>query len=493
VDVGAVEAAATLFANAMRHAFELEMPLKAGVEAGKTWADLETVKLMELANPPATVWQTRHERAGKSTTKLLANPPRLEDTADVLQYVPRHLLPLIEAALEDTRVVTISGARQAGKSTLVHRLLRARKGSLERRLDRPAELAAAKADPARFVRHDGLLAIDEVQRAPELALSIKAEVDEDPRPGRYLLTGSARLVGRRALADSLVWRMETLELWPFSQGELARSRDDFVDRVFEDEPDLRVETGESRDGYVDRLTRGGLPEAVRRDDGRRSRFFASYIDDLIDRDVMQLAEIHRRDALRRLLSEVAGRAAQLVKVEALASDIAAPASTVERYLALLEEVFLIKRVPAWSAATTGRAVHMSKVLFVDTGLCAHLQGRTQRRLLRDDAALGALLENFVIGELARQLGWSKTRATLHHFRTRDGVEVDAVLEAADGRLAGFEVKAAETVRAEDFGSLRYLQARAPKHFHLGVVFFTGRSVLPFGKDLLAVPIESLWR
>jgi len=452
-----------------------------------------------LASYPRNGWQITHGWAGKLPTKRLADYPvgLAIDSCQVQgrsvsAYLPRRAEARLADALADTRVVAVTGARQSGKSTLVKRALRTRPGAKERRLDRPSELQAARADPERFVRHDGLLVIDEVQRAPELMLAIKAEVDDDPRPGRFLLTGSARLLGLRNLPDALVGRMETIELWPFSQGEIERTTDDFVDRVFEEEPSLDSGGLESRQGYAERISRGGFPEAIRRDEGRRSRFFAAYVNDMIDRDVRQLADIQRRDALRLLLKAMAARAGQLLSVDGLASDLRLPTSTVERYLTLFEEVFLIKRLPAWSASTTPRAVQMRKVLFVDTGLCAHLVGRTTKRLLKDDVAIGPLLENFVLGELARQLEWSQTHATIHHYRTRDGNEVDCVLEAADGRLVGFEVKAGETVRTDDFASLRHLQQRIGERFHLGVVFHTGQRTLPFGERLLAVPIDSIW-
>ena len=403
----------------------------------------------------------------------------------------RHLAGAVAAALSDTRVVAVTGARQAGKSTLVHAQMKVRRGE-ERTLDDGATLASARADPNRFVRHDGLLAIDEVQRAPELMLAIKATVDRERRPGQFLLTGSARILGLRKLPDALVGRMETLELWPLSQGELERRTERFVDALFSG--DGRLSGGEEdRQGYVARVVRGGFPEAVRRDEGRRARFFASYVEALVDRDVSQLADIQRRDALHQLLRSVAGCAAQLLKTERLASNAGVPATSAERYLSLFEEVFLLKRVPAWRPGGAGRAVQMRKALVVDSGLAAHLQGRTARRLLRDDAALGPLLENFVLGELGRQLGWATEQATLHHFRTRDGVEVDAVLQAGDGRVVGVEVKAAETVRDEDFRGLRALRALAGDRFQHGVVLYTGDKVLPFGPGLTAAPVDALWR
>lgn len=406
--------------------------------------------------------------------------------------VLRHAEQAVIAALGDTRVVLVNGARQAGKSTLVKKVLNAREGSRWRTLDDGVTLAAARADPSRFVQHEGLLAIDEIQRAPELMLAIKAAVDRDERPGSFLLTGSARVLGLKALPDSLVGRMETVELWPFSQGELEGRVDRFVDVAFDDEPNFPEGTV-TREELLERLTRGGFPEATRRDEARRSKFFEAYAHDLVERDVSQLSEVPRREALHQLLRATASLPAQLLKVERLASDTGVPARSVERYLSLFEEVFLIKRLQAWSNRATTRAVRMRKVVFVDTGLCAHLQRRTLKRLLHDDALVGPLLENFVLGELARQLGWSKTSARLSHYRTRDGVEVDGVLESSDGRLVGIEVKASSTVRAEDFAGLRHLANHTGERFHQGLVFYTGQSALPFGVRMTAVPIDALWR
>jgi uncharacterized protein len=410
----------------------------------------------------------------------------------VSTYAPRRAEARLSAALADTRVVAVTGARQVGKSTLVKRALKGTRALTSRSLDQPIELNAARADPLRFVRHEGLMVIDEVQRVPELMLAIKSVVDDDDRPGQFLLTGSARLMGLRDLPDALVGRMETIELWPFSQGEIDRTADDFIDRVFEAESRLSGGGLEERGGYVERVARGGFPEAVRRDEGRRSRFFSSYLADLIDRDVRQLADIQKRDVLQSLVRVMAGRSGQLLKLEGVASDLKQPATTIDRYVSLFEEVYLLKRVPSWTSSTTTRTVQRSKALFVDSGLCAHLVGRSVKRLVDDDSALGPLLETFVLGELARQLEWSETRATLHHYRTRDGIEVDAIIEAADGRVAAFEVKSGETVRTDDFAPIRHLQQRLGERFHLGVVFHTGRQTLPFGDRLHAVPIDALW-
>jgi uncharacterized protein len=409
-----------------------------------------------------------------------------------MPFLARKIETSIYQAMDDTRVVILNGARQGGKSTILKALKQGRAGVIERRLDNPAELASARRDPESFVRHDGVMFIDEVQRAPELILPIKARVDDDNRPGQYLLTGSARLLKLRMLPDVLVGRSETIELWPFSQGELESAPDGFVDAVFAEHPALKTNGAELREQYIERAVRGGFPEATKRTSGRREKFFESYAADLIDRDVSQLADLSRRGDLNRLIRLAASRMACLLNISALASDSGIPATTLERYLALFEEVFLLKRMEAWSSSETSRTLRMRKLLFVDTGLAAYLSGRSAVKIARDPALSGQLLENFVLGELARQLGWSAEPVRLYHYRTRDGREVDAVLEANDGRIVGVEVKSSATVTAEDFRHLEHLMRAVPKRFHFGVVLYTGTKILPFGPRLLAVPIDGLW-
>jgi predicted AAA+ superfamily ATPase len=191
--------------------------------------------------------------------------------------VPRRAESLVTEALGDTRVVTLNGARQAGKSTLARIAAREQPNAVVRLLDDPATLRAARDDPAGFVEHDGLMVIDEIQLAPELFRSIKVTVDTDQRPGQFLLTGSAQVLALRELPDALPGRMEIVELWPFSQGELEQSPDAFVDAAFARGPGLsRISPLRKRD-YLDRVVRGGYPEAIRRAPRRRAAFFDSYL------------------------------------------------------------------------------------------------------------------------------------------------------------------------------------------------------------------------
>lgn len=410
-----------------------------------------------------------------------------------MPYHSRHLEEVITEALEDTRVVIVNGARQAGKSTVVHRLMRNRHDVRERQLDRPNDLSAARLDPAAFVDHEGLLVIDEVQRAPELILPIKARVDADSRPGQYLLTGSARLLGLRTLPDALVGRTETIELWPFAQGEIDGAPDRFVDAVFEQVSALSTAANLSPGDYLDRALRGGFPEAINRAGKRRARFFDSYAHDLIDRDVTQLGDIHRRDELTRLLYVLADRTASTLSIEGVANRLAISKNTVERYVALFEEVFLVKRLPAWTNSATTRATRQRKLVFVDSGICAHLAGLSVERLRRDNSKLGSIIESFVISEIMRQLAWSDAFARLYHYRSRDGEEVDVVIEHHDGRVVGIEVKASSSVSGDDLRHLRHLRSKVGDSFHRGVLLYAGTEVLSLGDRLVAAPIDALWR
>ncbi len=399
---------------------------------------------------------------------------------------------MLRAALQDTRVVMVNGARQCGKSTLV-RLVGGSHGAQWRTLDRAVDREAAAADPAGFVEVATPMVIDEIQRVPELLLAIKESVDADLRPGRFLLTGSARVLGLRGLPDALPGRMETIELWPFSQGEIDGAPDGFVDAIFQYGPALEHTSPERRPDYAERIVRGGFPESVARCvPRRRERFLDSYVTDLISRDIRQLAEIERASEMRALIRLLAARSGQLLVATALGSDVRLPQRTVVRYLELLEEIFLIKRLPAWSRNLSNRAIGTAKVAMVDSGIAANLLDVDADCLLRPGAPFGPLLEGFVVMELARQLSWSGERAELSHYRTRDQLAVDAVLENRRGLVVGVEVKASSTVRAEDFRGLRHLAARLGEDLVVGVVLYTGGQTLSFGPKMRAMPVSSLW-
>lgn len=410
-----------------------------------------------------------------------------------VDYLPRRAASAVAEALADTRVVLINGARQAGKSTLV-RALAGERSAEWRDLDRVEDRQSAQADPTGFVSFSDLMVIDEIQRVPELLLAIKVAVDSDQRPGRFLLTGSSRLLGLRDLPDTLPGRMETVELWPFSQGEIDGTPDGFIDTVFRLGPEIRHESDLTRADYADRIVRGGLPEAVARTDPRRrGRFFDAYVQNLVEREVRQLSEIERVTELYSLIRLLAVRSGLLIAAGNLESELRISRPTVARYLRLLEEVFLVKRVPGWSRNLGSRVTNAAKLVFVDSGIAARLLAVDSHALRRPGAPFGPLLEGFVLSELGRQITWAEELVDLHHYRDQNKVEVDAVLESRHGRVVGIEVKAASTVRSADFNGLRTLADRLGGDFVAGIVLYTGTSTLPFGPKLRAVPVSALWQ
>lgn len=408
--------------------------------------------------------------------------------------IPRHLEPRIVDALHDTPVVYLQGARQTGKSTLVQAIAREHGFADYLTLDTAAVQAAAESDPEGFVAGlEGPTVIDEVQRAPRLAIAIKSAVDKHRRAGQFLLTGSANVMAVPRLSESLAGRMELHTLWPFSQGELARHRESFIDRVFSAQHrSSEVEAVSQRD-IVQRLLVGGYPEAhARRRDERRHAWFDSYLTAILQRDVRDLLNIDRLTEVPRLLALLASRASQLVNYADIARSLAIPLTTLRRYLTLLEMTFLVRLLPAWFANIGKRLTKSPKLLLVDTGLLTHLLAVDSARLRSDRTLLGHVLENFVAVELLKQLGWSYTKCGLFHFRTDSGQEVDLVLEDASGQVVGIEVKASATVEKRDFRGLEGLAAALGSRFVRGVVLYLGDASVPFGKEFRALPISGLW-
>lgn len=405
----------------------------------------------------------------------------------------RHVTKELQAALDDTPVVFLQGPRQTGKSTLVGELCRA-EGRPYFTLDDAAVLGAARADPQGFVAGlPEVVALDEVQRVPELFQAIKLSVDERRQPGRFLLTGSTSVSVIPTLAESLVGRVELELLLPLSQGEIEGVHESFIDQCFSGWSSLGSSTASSWDALARRIVTGGYPEVVARGNSRRrSAWFGSYVTTILQRDVRDLANVSALAELPKLLQLAAARSAGILNMADLARDAALPRSTFLRYWSLLEATFLLSTLPAWTANLGTRLVKAPKVLLNDTGLCCHLLGFERLTERAVERYAGALLETFVVAELRKQATWAETAVRLFHFRTHAQREVDLVLEDAQGRVVGIEVKKSATVTASDFDGLRYLAAQVGERWQRGVLLYTGAQGVAFGKDLWALPVGHLW-
>lgn len=409
--------------------------------------------------------------------------------------IPRFLTEKVTQALSDTPVVLLQGPRQSGKSTLVKTLAEREGPRPYFTLDDPTVLAAARNTPDDFLAgQPGPIIIDEVQHAPDLFRAIKLIVDRNRVPGQFLLTGSANPLLLPKLSESLAGRVEFITLWPVSQDELAGKRSTFIDDAFSGHPmQLRTTSSLERRDLIRQVVRGGYPEALARADAkRRADWFSSYVTSLLFRDIRDLANIEGLTTLPNILGLLAARAGSLVNAADVARDASVSRTTLQRYLTLLQTIFIIDVLPAWFNNRNKRIIKTPKITFGDTGLMAHLLSVDETQLANNGNLLGSLLENFVITELRKQSAWAQTRTRLFHFHTHAGQEVDVVLEGDGGQLVGIEVKSSVSVSDSDFKGLRVLAETAASQFVRGIVLYAGQQVVPFGPNLSAVPLASLF-
>ncbi|MBS0486171.1 MAG: ATP-binding protein [Proteobacteria bacterium] len=404
----------------------------------------------------------------------------------------RPLRAAVAVALADTPVVCLMGPRQAGKTTLARQFEPAF-GYVT--LDDPATLAFAQIDPSGFV--DALpdpVILDEVQRAPELLRAIKLAVDRDRRPGRFLLTGSANLLLLPRLGDSLAGRMEVVDLQPLTAAEQARRPGRFLDALLEGKlkPALTAGVEPGMIGLAAQVVAGGFPEAVRRDPARARAWHRQYLRAVLDRDVHDVARVRDTRELARLLELFSLRTAQLLNIASLGNELDMRRETIEHYFSVCERLFMVRRLNAWHTNRAKRLIKAPKVHLVDSGLAATLAGMTVDDATVQRERFGHLLETFVVQQLMAQAGWIAPELEFSHYRDKDQVEVDLVINR--GReVWGVEVKSAATVTPADGAGLRRLADRCGKHFRGGVVLHAGTSTIKLAvENCLGVPLARLW-
>lgn len=404
---------------------------------------------------------------------------------------PRLIEARVAEALTDTPVVLLAGPRQAGKTTLV-RQIAASQGLRYLTLDDALTLLAAREDPVGMIRSLDRAVIDEIQRAPQLLLAIKKSVDEDRRPGRFLLTGSANLMALPTVADSLAGRMETLMLLPLAQSEMQGASANWLDSVFAGHLPT-VLTPLVGEALVETVLRGGYPEAVARATPRRRIAWArQYVDAIIQRDVRDVAGIDKLDQLPRFLRALAQVSGQLCNYTQLGGQLGLDHKTAARYISVFEQMYLLKRVDVWARNRLKRVLKTPKLQFIDSGLLSTLADFSPAVFALDRSRFGNVLETFVYGELLKHATAADGDFQLLYYRDHDQFEVDVVVENAGGELIGIEVKAAASIKEGDLRGLKRLAGIAGGQFKLGVILYDGTETLPLGDRLWAMPISTLW-
>ncbi len=406
--------------------------------------------------------------------------------------IPRALAPVVLEALEEARIVAVLGPRQAGKSTLVQHLGAAGFAGRYVTLDDDEPRERAQTDPVGFLADLGApLAIDEVQRAPQLMLALKRRVDADPAPGQYLLTGSADISTLPTVPDALPGRVDYLTLWPLAKHELEGVAPSFVPRAFDGAvPDVR-DAPRGRRAYAADIVAGGYPDARTRGAAARSRFYDGLLRSATHRDAH---DVWRGDPATsmRVMRALAARCSGLVNHASLARDADVDDKTLKSHLNVLEQLYLVRRHPAWFANLGKRLVKAPKGYVADTGMLCHLLGVDEQRIVDDGAIAGMTFEAFVAMELVRQVAVVDPTIAVHHYRDAHGSEVDIVLERRDGALVGIEVKAAATIGSSDFTPLRALRRLVGDRFRCGIVLHAGADTMRHGDDMWGVPISALW-
>jgi len=371
----------------------------------------------------------------------------------------------------------VTGPRQCGKTTLVrgftsHRYIT---------LDDDTVLEAARGDPSGFVRGLDQAIVDEVQRAPDLLRAIKKTIDVDRRPGRFLLTGSANVLTLPQVSDSLAGRIEVVNLLPLSRAEIVEKKPTFLQKAMAGRVAKTTEYLIG-DDLVDAVFTGGYPEMIQRRDRQRRRAWArGYVNAIVQRDVRDIAELEKMDQMPRLLKVLAHHSGQLTNFTQIGGQIGLDDKTTRKYVAVLEQLFLVRRLEPWFRNRLKRLVKTPKLHFLDSGLLAAILGTTEVRIGKDRSVFGPLLETFAFAEVMKRVDWLAETCRLYHYRDKDQDEVDIIVEGQSGDVVGIEVKAAATVTAGDFKGLRKLSAACGKDFKLGVVLYDAEQTVPFGE------------
>ncbi len=399
----------------------------------------------------------------------------------------------IREALLDTPVVFLMGPRQSGKTTIAKAFID--ENWIYYSLDDVEQLNFIKTDPVGFIRHlppEKTVILDEIQRAPELFVSIKQSVDENRRPGRFLLTGSANALLLPRLSDSLAGRMEMIQITTLSEYELLARQPTFLHEL---QQGLAPKTREIRVRHylIERIVKGCFPEPVQREQTHRvATWYENYLSTLIQKDIRDLGHIEHHDRMTKLVEVLALYSGHLLNFSELGEKIGLNRVTTKKYIHLLEQLFLIDTLLPWHNNHYKRLIKTPKIHLIDTGLICAIRSIGKEKLTNTPQLLGSLLETFVFNELKKQANFLGARLKFYHYRDKDNVEIDIILENSAGEIIAIEVKAASTVMQKDLTGLKKLAGLLQDKLKIGILLYDGDHTTAFGDRLFAVPIAALW-
>lgn len=400
---------------------------------------------------------------------------------------PRKIKDRVEIALRDTPAVLINGPRQAGKTTLAKQFSSSMSYYT---LDDENILNAAKEDPVGFIKRIDKAIIDEIQRAPELLRTIKLSIDENRQPGRFLLTGSANLLSLPQIGDSLAGRMEILTLLPLSLSEINQSKSNFLHYAINQS--WPVQTPSQEIDIIAQVLAGGYPEMLLRSEPlRRHAWAKDYIKAIVERDIKDITSIEKLLEMPRLLEVIAQQSGKLTNFSQIGGQINLDSKTAQKYVGLLETLFLVSQLKPWYNNTLKRIIKTPKIYFLDSGLLGSINRITPETIDENKSDFGPLLETWVYDELLKILSFTEQSWNIYYYRDKDQVEVDFVLENHARKIIGIEVKASHTIFGHDFKGLRKLSNIAGKNWITGIVLYSGNQCLSFGDNLWAVPLSML--